>query len=144
MKLRNSQYKSIRTHLSPKYCILEYHQRRPLGPLAGGSQCHMSILRKGNVALSNFKNAPFTVVFFNPMSHVTIFINPMSHVPCHYVPKRPISPCRNKDIPMSPCRFQESRGHAFGTDQVMRNLVGLLSELILITLRLTPPLSSGC
>ena len=40
----------------------------------GGSRFHMSILRKVNVALSNFRNA-----------HVTLSILRNAHVPCHYL-----------------------------------------------------------
>ena len=45
-----------------------------IGALDGGSRFHMSILRNGNVALSNLRNAP-----------VTMLILRNDHVPCHYL-----------------------------------------------------------
>ena len=48
-----------------------------MGPLTrggGGSRFHMSILRNGNVALSNLGNAP-----------VTLSILRNGHVACHYL-----------------------------------------------------------
>ena len=50
-----------------------------MGPLTGGgggSQCHMSIFRNHDVALSNSRN-----------EHVTLSNLRNSHVPCHYLLK---------------------------------------------------------
>ena len=46
------------------------------GPLTGGSQCHVSILRNNDVALSNLRN-----------EHVTLSNLRNCHVPCHYLLK---------------------------------------------------------
>ena len=58
----------------------------------------MSILRNGNVALSNLRNAPVTLSILRN-DHVPCHYLFKAHVTCHYAPKRP----------MSPCQFQGSR-----------------------------------
>ena len=65
-----------------------------LGPLMGGSQSYVSILRNNNVALPNLRNG-----------HVTLSILRNCHVPCHYLVKIHVAchqsqkgPCRRVDF----------------------------------------------
>ena len=84
-----------------------------LGPLTGGSPCHLSILRNVNVACLCRLFIPMSPVEFkNDLSHVTMTLILMSHVEFKKHQCRPVtkSLCRMSNLKKRPCRPVDFKG----------------------------------